>query len=157
MNLFSMFKKKKATKQDFIDYLTRGEEPDTIIYRPVYDDQSYIVSYYSDYGYLRFCITHIPDGNKSELFASLNEGIITINDIKCVTINSGYGTILVSELINYAKENKIKTIEGWISDVDGDHVERLMYFYSKFGFEILPVPKDKSNGLRLFDIILRLE
>ena len=157
MKLLSMFMKNKTIKEGLINYLTKGDEPDIIIYRSEYDNQPYVVSYFSDYGYLRFCITHIPDGKRSELFASVEEGVITINDIRCTIINNGYGTVLVSELINYAKENEVKTIVGWISNVDNDHMERLVHFYSKFGFEILPTPKDKPEGLKLADIILRLE
>ena len=59
-------------------------------------------------------------------------------------INKGYGTLMMTELLKFAKENNYEKITGNISDVDNNtvwdphHRERLIHFYKKFGFEILP-------------------
>ena len=59
-------------------------------------------------------------------------------------INKGYGTLMMNELLKFAKENNYKKITGNISDVDNNtewdphHRERLIHFYKKFGFKILP-------------------
>ena len=59
-------------------------------------------------------------------------------------VNKGYGTLMMSELLNFAKENNYKKITGNISNVDNNtewdphHRERLIHFYKKFGFKILP-------------------
>jgi|GEM_PF-501723 len=144
------------TKEEIINSLSRGEEPDIIIYRLKYDNCPYVVSYFSDGISLMFRITHLPDGRMSRLTSVINEGIIIIGDIKCVTNNNGYGTVLVNELINYAIENRMKVIKGWISNVDCDHLDRLVHFYSKFGFEILLASKDEKETLKYADIILKL-
>lgn len=36
----------------------------------------------------------------------------------------------------YHMPNKIILVYGYLSDVDIDHKERLLHFYTKFGFEI---------------------
>lgn len=59
-------------------------------------------------------------------------------------INKGYGTLMMSELIKFAKENGYTKIFGnfGIADAnsseDPTHRERQIHFYKKFGFEILP-------------------
>ena len=59
-------------------------------------------------------------------------------------INKGYGTLMMTELLKFAKENNYEKITGNISDVDNNtewdphHRERLIHFYKKFGFKILP-------------------
>ena len=59
-------------------------------------------------------------------------------------INKGYGTLMMNELLKFAKENNYEKITGNISDVDNNtewdphHRERLIHFYKKFGFKILP-------------------
>ena len=56
-------------------------------------------------------------------------------------INKGYGSILLSNLIKYAKQNKYRKIVGFLSDADiipedKNHKERQISFYKKFGFNI---------------------
>lgn len=59
-------------------------------------------------------------------------------------INKGYGTLMMNELLKFAKENNYEKIIGNTSDVDNNtewdphHRERLIHFYKKFGFKILP-------------------
>lgn len=50
-------------------------------------------------------------------------------------INRGYGTILVRELMSFAKKINYNCISGCMSPGDSDeHERRLRHFYSKFGF-----------------------
>ena len=56
-------------------------------------------------------------------------------------INKGYGSILLSNLIKYAKQNKYRKIVGFLSDADiipedKNHKKRQISFYKKFGFNI---------------------
>lgn len=59
-------------------------------------------------------------------------------------INKGYGSMLMNELLAFAKENGYNKITGELADIDEDneydreHRERQIHFYKKFGFEILP-------------------
>lgn len=60
----------------------------------------------------------------------------------------GYGSLMMSRLLEYANENGIKYIHGNLSDVDKDHQERLHGFYRKHGFEVIEykTPKDMYYG-----------
>lgn len=80
---------------------------------------------------------------------------IEIGDIQTATINMGAGTLLMETLINYAKNNNINCIDGWLSDVDSNHLDRLNHFYKKFGFEI--IESKEKGSLRLYDIHLKLK
>ena len=59
-------------------------------------------------------------------------------------VNKGYGTLLMNELLRFAKENNCKIIKGELSEVDSNtpydptHRQRQIHFYKKFGFKILP-------------------
>ena len=59
-------------------------------------------------------------------------------------VNKGYGTLMMNELLKFAKENNYEKITGNISDVNNNtewdpyHRERLIHFYKKFGFKIIP-------------------
>lgn len=77
---------------------------------------------------------------------------VAIGDIRCKKNNKGYGSVMMLALIDYAKKNEIEYIEGWLSDADKDHIERLYHFYQKFGFEIIPC----ENGVQMADIKLIL-
>lgn len=58
--------------------------------------------------------------------------------------NKGYGSIMMSSFIKYAKSFGIEYISGFLSPVDTsdeEHKQRLIHFYTKFGFEI----DDKDN------------
>lgn len=69
--------------------------------------------------------------------------------------NQGYGSIVMNQLIEYAKYLKASYVSGRLSFVDigtsdNDEIkrenrERLYHFYSKFGFEI----DKKNNTIRL--------
>ena len=77
---------------------------------------------------------------------------ITISDIECQKNNRGYGSVIMKELIEYARQNEFTHINGWLSKVDYDHRERLYHFYQKFGFEII----QNEKGMKFADIKLEL-
>lgn len=83
------------------------------------------------------------------------DGLIEIGDIQCKKNNKGYGSLMMRELIAFGKQNNFKSIEGWISCVDLDHIERLHHFYQKFGFEIT-LNKDGNSNNKVEDIRLKL-
>ncbi|MEE1154048.1 MAG: hypothetical protein UH241_02725 [Acutalibacteraceae bacterium] len=66
-----------------------------------------------------------------------------IVDIRCEP-NKGYGSLIMSHFIEYAKSMRVLYISGFLSFVDTadeEHNQRLRHFYSKFGFTI----DDKDN------------
>jgi GNAT superfamily N-acetyltransferase len=65
--------------------------------------------------------------------------------------NHGYGSILLSTLIEIAKKRKINSITGWISSVDSDHTERLVHFYKKHNFEVI-LNEDSRDSLKIGDL-----
>ena len=77
---------------------------------------------------------------------------ILIGDIRHYKENShynrGYGSLMMEELLGYAKENGFSYIHGNLAQVDLDHKERLHHFYRKFGFIIsaYPEPQDSYYG-----------
>lgn len=77
---------------------------------------------------------------------------ITIGDIQCKKNNRGYGSLMMESLINYAKEQRIELIEGWLSTVDIRYKERLYHFYQKFGFKIIIC----RDGMKFANIKLKL-
>lgn len=81
-----------------------------------------------------------------------NNKTITICDIWCEKNNRGYGSLMMEALIDYARQQGITSIEGWLSSVDVDHIERLYHYYQKFGFEIIP----HRDGLKIADIKLKI-
>ncbi len=61
-----------------------------------------------------------------------------IDDILCEP-NKGYGSMMMSVFIKYAKQLNVEYISGFLSFVDTsdeEHNKRLRHFYKKFGFEI---------------------
>ncbi len=81
-----------------------------------------------------------------------NTRSITISDIVCKKNNKGYGSLMMEKLIGMARQNGYMYIDGWLSTVDMDHIERLYHFYQKFGFEIVP----NRDGMKFADIKLIL-
>ncbi|MEC0244144.1 GNAT family N-acetyltransferase [Paenibacillus dokdonensis] len=63
---------------------------------------------------------------------------IEIADIRIegAHVNRGYGSIVMNEIIKLAHQLGIKFIDGWISGVDWDHIDRSAHFYRKFGFDV---------------------
>ena len=58
--------------------------------------------------------------------------------------NKGYGTVMMENLITYAKENGYTYLYGNLSRVDLSHKERLHHFYQKFGFSITEYAEAKD-------------
>ena len=87
---------------------------------------------------------------KSEVYMNVEHdndhiGIIDLN-IARFEANQGYGTMLMSELLRYAKMHKVTRISGWLSFIDlDDHPERLQHFYRKFGFTITDIVSADGN------------
>ena len=77
---------------------------------------------------------------------------ITICDITCRRNNHGYGSLMIKELIEYSRQNNISYLNGWLSNIDYGHKERLYHFYRKFGFEIV----ENKNDVSFADIKLLL-
>ncbi|WP_206918349.1 GNAT family N-acetyltransferase [Alicyclobacillus suci] len=60
--------------------------------------------------------------------------------------NEGYGSLAMKHLIALARARKYKRIYGEIEQKDWDHVDRLIRFYEKFGFEVeLNLEKKKGK------------
>ena len=78
---------------------------------------------------------------------------ITICDIDCTKNNKGYGSLMMKNLIEIAKQNNISCIDGWLAKTDRDHADRLYHFYEKFGFQIVP----NDDGMKFADIKLVLQ
>ncbi|HAN09342.1 MAG TPA: hypothetical protein DCP90_01880 [Clostridiales bacterium] len=78
--------------------------------------------------------------SKGDIFLSVNgaDGIATITDIRIMgnNINKGYGSILIKEALEIIKKVGYLKVNGEISGVDWDHIDRLKAFYKKHGFEI---------------------
>ncbi|KRF59027.1 hypothetical protein ASG97_21420 [Bacillus sp. Soil745] len=70
------------------------------------------------------------------IFFKMEPERIWIGDIRGLAINKGHGSIAIRELIRYCLKQDYKKIEGIISSVDWDHVDRLEHFYKKHGFTI---------------------
>lgn len=70
-----------------------------------------------------------------------------------LTIEKGYGSILIEELISIAESNNINRINGWISKEDVGHLEKLKYFYQKNGFYVNIYPRyDEVNSNQIGEI-----
>ncbi|MEH6888916.1 GNAT family N-acetyltransferase [Bacillus sp. JJ864] len=73
-------------------------------------------------------------------------------DIKKPFINQSYGSILLGSLIDIAKKMNVDRITGWISEVDKDHIQRLVHFYKKHGFEVI-LKEDINHSKKIGDVI----
>ena len=95
---------------------------------------------YQEFVFFRYVLNNKP---KMLMTCHMFENEIHINDIKPYHknkrnkyVNKGYGSKLMSALLDYAKKNGIAEITGDLSIVDLDHKKRLHHFYQKFGFKI---------------------
>lgn len=77
---------------------------------------------------------------------------IKICNIHSVKKNKGYGSLMMQKLIEFACQNNFLYIDGWLSRVNYDHKERLLHFYQKFRFEIIPC----NENVKFADIRLDL-
>ena len=78
-----------------------------------------------------------------------SDTVILIGDIRhCnedADYNKGYGSLLMENLLAYAKEHHFTFIYGNLSEVDLGHKDRLHHFYQKFGFTITEYPELQGN------------
>lgn len=97
-----------------------------------------------------------PNGitNDAYLYFWVESECIEIHDVISPS-NSGWGTLLMKHLIEYAKMANCKTITGRISSVDANdrydenHYARLIHFYSKFNFSISDVLESGWRNIRI--------
>lgn len=68
-----------------------------------------------------------------------------IDDLLAVEENIGNGSILLNSLIKYARSQGYDSIVGWLSPVDKDHFNKLVYFYEKNGFKVI-FNEDRNEG-----------
>lgn len=59
-----------------------------------------------------------------------------ILDIQTVNINVGNGSILMEHFLQSAKVLGVKSVGGWLSEVDAGHFDRSEHFYKKFDFQV---------------------
>lgn len=155
--MFNMRKfRLKKWKANLLCSIEKSSLEDKEVVCFIKDDYSndFLVTFYKYESLIFIQVYHYPHGI-SKLIAILYEDKISISDIKCYKNNKGYGSILMSELIKYARSINIKFIDGWLAEIDvSDHRDRLIKFYEKFGFEIKL--SDSNDMNRIYDIDLRL-
>ena len=71
-------------------------------------------------------------------FFKNNFTAISLEDIEMEDslVNQGFGSILLTTLIDIANMRNINRITGEIARVDIGHIERLVHFYKKHNFEV---------------------
>ena len=71
-------------------------------------------------------------------FFKNNFTAISLEDIEMgdSLVNQGFGSILLTTLIDIANMRNINRITGEIARVDIGHIERLVHFYKKHNFEV---------------------
>jgi len=78
----------------------------------------------------------MPDSN-AFLIIYPDSKLMKIADIRIEgkRVSRGYGSVLMTAIMQLVDQLGIRFITGWISGVDWDHIERSEHFYRKFGFE----------------------
>ena len=95
---------------------------------------------------------HYPDPMLKAFFDETFQNISLADiDIDKSFANNGYGSILLSNLVQIANARNVKDITGWISNVDRDHLDRLVHFYKKHGFEV-NLEVQNENQLKIGNI-----
>lgn len=96
---------------------------------------------------------HYPDPILKAFFNETFQNISLADiDIDESLTNHGYGSILLSNLIEIATNRNSNTISGWLSRVDSDHLDRLVYFYKKHNFEV-NLNNQTENGSKVGKIV----
>ncbi|MCU6708004.1 hypothetical protein M6D81_04695 [Paenibacillus sp. J5C_2022] len=77
-----------------------------------------------------------PDLNAFLFFYHKNK-LMRISDIKIKGnhVSRGYGSILMTAIMQLVDHLQVRYITGIISGVDWDHIDRLEHYYRKFGFD----------------------
>lgn len=81
-----------------------------------------------------------------KLVVDMKRAEILLGDFESRIENKGYGSVLLRNLIKFAKEMGIKMINGNLSPADSDHFDKLRHIYEKFGFEVNI--QDRSGTIR---------
>ena len=94
---------------------------------------------------IHLCVNDEPKAKMACVIKSDNS--ILIGDIsnESGAYCKGYGSLLMNELISYARRNGHTYLFGNLSVVDMDHADRLHHFYEKFGFTVTIY--DEQQGL----------
>lgn len=74
---------------------------------------------------------------------------IHIDDILNQDNGIGNGSILMKYFIKECKQEGLEYIDGWLSDVDKDHFDRLEQFYKKFIFDVKFNENRTSGNIKL--------
>ena len=75
---------------------------------------------------------------------------VHIHELQCRYPNKGYGSILMTQLIQYLRTAGFRTLTGAIVPTDYEHEKKLRHFYSKFGFQITDFPDRRALVLDLY-------
>ena len=67
-------------------------------------------------------------------------------------VNQGFGSILLTTLIDIANKRNINRITGEIARVDIDHIERLVHFYKKHNFEVT-MCSERTDSQKVADLV----
>ena len=82
-------------------------------------------------------ITHLPrimaTVRKSEVFSC---NYVHIDDIINIDDNIGNGSILMKNFLKIVEKLHVDYIDGGLSSVDKDQLDRSEHFYEKFGFKV---------------------
>ncbi|MFK9092082.1 GNAT family N-acetyltransferase [Bacillus salipaludis] len=124
------------SEKSVLNVLHKNEEH-IIVYRDVFDQEGKFGVFY-----IALKVIHKRGIvlNRIRLSANyIDEETIEICDIEVFGENEGrgYGSMLLQSLINFAIENSVNTISGWISQTDKDHFDKLDFFYKKHGFDVI--------------------
>lgn len=144
-------KKIEDKDEDTLMNVLHKEDEKIIVYRTILDKDE-------EYGlfFIKLKVINIKGLVLNRIRLSANytsEQEIELGDIEVFGENSGrgYGSILLSSLTVFAKENSIKKISGWLSYADSDHFDKLDSFYRKHNFKVY-WHKNNSNPLKAADI-----
>ena len=87
-------------------------------------------------------------------FFKNNFTIISLEDIEMEDslVNQGFGSILLTTLIDIAKKRNVNRITGEIARVDIGHIERLVHFYEKHNFEVI-LCSDSADVYKIGDLV----
>ena len=75
---------------------------------------------------------------------------MTVSEV--LTINKGLGSMLLNALLDIAKKRNVNRITGEIARVDIGHIERLVYFYEKYNFEVI-LCSDPTDGYKIGELV----
>lgn len=129
-NSFDIFRFAKATG------IVENKQGDVYILMEKYYDNSLVLQLSG--------IRH-QGANGPILVATVRNKIIFIDDFYAREEDVGNGTLLLQALDKKAKEIGAEKIVGELSTVDKDHFDKLEFFYSKNGFEVI-FTTDRSSG-----------